>query len=424
MCCKKTQWCKKRIWALNKLPGRFGWLVFCFMLILAVTACRGDTINCDDPLGCAIIRPNSPLRLATLLPTSGDTAVWGQELTRAINLAVLEQGSELLGHDIELIPLDSACDADTGRQALQSLTVEPTLLGIIGPACSDVATAVLPTVRRNNWLLISPASSLPNLTENQSELAFFRTVPNHLYQATVAAHFAYEELGLRQAAVFQDETDYNSLLAQQFSDTFSELGGVVSYQGLLQVSQTELTGMVDEIASNPPELIYLALFEPEANLLLNRLAENRRLNQTVLVGADSLFTTTFANQFGAAATGIFLTSPIFDSEVYNLFLAQWTIRYQTPPTSPTAAYAYDATKLLLAAIEDVAQVGQNGSLVIGHAALRARLAASQDVTGLAGTLHCEANGECAAQAYGVYELDTAVLSTATWPSPLVWKFNE
>jgi branched-chain amino acid transport system substrate-binding protein len=409
---------------LSKHLLRIGFATFWVALVLLTTACRGDTINCEDPLGCVILRPNAPVRLATLLPTSGETAVWGQELSLSINLAVLEHGGELLGHDIELIPLDSACDAEIGLQAMQGLIAEPTLLGIIGPACSDVATAVLPIVRRNDWLMISPASSLPSLTENQSELAFFRTVPNHLYQATAAAHFAYEQLGLRQAAVFQDETDYNGLLAQQFSESFSELGGIVTYRGILQVSQTELTGMLDEISTNPPEFIYMALFQPEANLFINRLTENSLFNQATLVGGDSLFTSVFANQIGAAATGMFITSPAFISEAYDAFLAQWTIHYDTPPTSPTAAYAYDATKLMIAAIEAVAQMGQNGSLVVGRSALRAYLATSQDVAGLAGMLHCEPTGECAAQTYGVYELDTAVLTTATWPPPLVWQYNE
>jgi len=380
-------------------------------------------LNCNDLLGCVVIRPNSPVRFATLLPTSGDTAVWGQELAQGINLAVIDQGEELLDHEIELIPLDSACDVETGRQALQTLNGDVTLLGIIGPACSDVATVVLPLVRLNDWLMISPASSLPSLTENQSELAFFRTAPNHLHQADVAAHFAYEQLGARQAAVFQDETSYNSLLAQQFSDTFTELGGIVSYQGILQVSQPELAGMLDEISVDPPDLVYLALFEPEANLLINSLAESSRLNEAALIGGDNLLSNTFASRVGAAATGMYITGPVFAGYAYDAFLAQWTNRYETPPTAPGAAYAYDATRLLFAAVEDVAIVGQNGSLVVGRSALRERLAASEEIEGLAGTLNCDENGECGAAAYGVYELDTAVLNDTVWPPPLAWQFK-
>ncbi len=417
MCCKKTPRCKKRTWALSKR------VILCLGLVLLAAACRSDTINCDDPLGCVIIRPNTPIHFATLLPTSGDTAVWGQELLDAITLAVMDQGDELLGHGIELVALDSACDAETGWQAVQTLVADATLVGIIGPACSDVATAVLPNVWLNDWLLISPASSLPNLTVDQRELAFFRTAPNHLHQAVVAAHFAYEQMGARQAAVFQDETSYNSLLGQQFSDTFTELGGVVSHQGFLQVSQTELTSTLAEISLTPPDLVYLALFEPEANLLINRLAEISQLNQTVLVGGDSLLTNTFASQAGETAPGMAITGPLLTGDAYDAFLAEWASRYDTLPTSPTATYAYDATRLLLAAVEETAIVGQNGSLVIGRSALRDNLAASS-LDGLAGTLNCDETGECGAVTYGVYELDTAVLSNNTWPPPLIWQFNE
>ncbi len=422
MCCKKTPRCKKRIWALSNRRLRFSLVIFYLGIVLLAAACRTDTLNCDDPLGCVIVRPNSPLRFATLLPTSGDTAVWGQELSQAITLAITAQGDQLLDHEIELVALDSACNAEIGRQSVQSLAADMTLVGIIGPACSDVATAVLPAVRLNDWLLISPASSLPSLTADQRELAFFRTVPNHLHQAIVAAHFAYEEVGARQAAVFQDETSYNNLLAQQFTETFTELGGTVSYQGILQVSQTELTGALDEISANPPDLIYLALFEHEANLLISRLAENSRLNGVMLVGEDSLLTNSFANRVGEAANGMTLTGPLLAGDAYDAFLADWVNRYPTPPTSPTAAYAYDAVRLLFAAVEKTALVGQNGLLVIGRSALRDNLAAS-GLEGLTGTLNCTATGECGAAAYGVYELDTAVLSNNTWPPPLVWQFK-
>ncbi|MAT96210.1 MAG: hypothetical protein CL608_03630 [Anaerolineaceae bacterium] len=423
MSCKKTPRCKKRIWALSNRRLSVRRVIFYLGIVLLAAACRPDTLNCDDPLGCVVIRPNSPIRFATLLPTSGDTAVWGQELSRAINLAITERGDELLDHDIELIALDSACDAETGRQAVQTLSGDAALVGILGPACSDVATAVLPSVRLNDWLLISPASSLPSLTVDQRELAFFRTVPNHLQQAVSAAHFAYEAMGARQAAVFQDETSYNSLLAQQFSDTFTELGGIVSYQGIFQVNQTELTDVLDEISVSPPDIVYLALFEPEANLLINRLAETSRLNRAALVGGDTLLTDHFASRVGGAATGMAVTGPILSGSAYDAFLAEWTNRYETLPTSPTVVYAYDAVQLLFTAVENSAIVGQNSSLVIGRSALRESLAATQGIAGLAGPLNCDDTGECGAAVYGVYELDTAVLTNNTWPPPLIWQFE-
>lgn len=400
------------------------WLLFCLGLLWLVAACRTDPISCDDSLGCAIIRPGSPVQLATLLPTSGETAVWGQELSRGINLAISDWNGELLDHDIELIPLDSACDPTLGQTAVQTLAEEGVLLGIIGPACSDVAQAILPLVRRSNWLVISPASTDPALTQDQPDQAFFRTIPNHRQQAIGAAYFAYEQLGMRQTAVFQDNTEFNTLLAQQFSNTFTQLGGSVTYFGNLNIGQSEVTDILTEAASTSPELIYLALFEPEASLIVTRLAEINPLNRAVLLGSDSLFTPHFASQIGNTAADLYVTNPVLDRVAYAGFLETWAARYEVPPTSSAPAYAYDATQLLLTAIEEVAIVGQNGALVIGRGAVRERLAATQNVAGLTGSLSCTSHGECAAAGYGVYELDTAVRNNALWPPPLVWQFGQ
>lgn len=401
----------------HKAPSKFmpQWLFALAVLALLLAACRTNSLTCDDPLGCVVVRPNNPVRLGVLLPLSGETAVWGEELSRGIEQAVMDRNGELLGHDIELIPLDSACNPAIGEQIVEAVDGDETLLGLIGPACSDVAQAVLPTVRRNNWVLLSPTSSAPYLTENQTNLAFFRTVPNHLQQAAAAAQFAYEQLGVRQTAVFQDNTEFNSVLAQQFSDTFTALGGTVSYQASLTAGQTELTSMLDEAANTAPQLIYLALFEPEASLLLTRLAESTTLNRALLLSSDSLFSARFASKLNN--TSLLVTNPVLTGSPYEAFVASWTVRYEAPPGSFGPVYAYDATLLLLEAIETVAEVGQTGALVIGRSALRQELTTGEAIQGLSGALRCTPSGECAAAGYGVYELT----ANTVWPPPVVWQ---
>lgn len=119
-----------------------------------------------------------------------------------------------------------------------------------------------------------------------------------------------------------------------------------------------------------------------------------------------------------------LTSPALTSSAYSNFLADWASRYDTPPTSPAPAYAYDAAQLLLTAIEDVAIVGETGALVIGRNALRLQLGADDGLMGLTGRLQCDNAGECAAPNYGVYALDADVISDQSWPPPLIWQFEE
>ena len=55
----------------------------------------------------------------------------------------------------------------------------------------------------------------------------------------------------------------------------------------------------------------------------------------------------------------------FENAIYETFLAEYQERYGTEPTAAFHAHAYDATNILLAAVEQVAQVGDDGTLLIG-----------------------------------------------------------
>ena len=59
------------------------------------------------------------------------------------------------------------------------------------------------------------------------------------------------------------------------------------------------------------------------------------------------------------------------------------------------AHAFDATNILLDAVESVAQQGEDGTLLIGRQALRDAVAATADYAGLTGTLTCSEFGDCA-----------------------------
>ena len=153
------------------------------------------------------------------------------------------------------------------------------------------------------------------------------------------------------------------------------------------------------------------------------MSEINRLRQVTLLGADTLLTSSVAIGSSAATADLFVTGPAIPEDAYQTFVDRWAIRYEAELTTPAPTYAYDATKLLLDAIEDVAVVGETGTLVIGRAALRERLAATDGTIGLTGSLRCNPTGECAATGHGVYELDTAVRTNTAWPPPLVWQFE-
>ncbi|MCB0099131.1 MAG: hypothetical protein KDE46_25540, partial [Caldilineaceae bacterium] len=59
------------------------------------------------------------------------------------------------------------------------------------------------------------------------------------------------------------------------------------------------------------------------------------------------------------------------------------------------AHAFDATNMLLNAIEAVAVQNDDGSLTIGRQALIDAVGATSGMDGITGTITCDENGDCA-----------------------------
>jgi branched-chain amino acid transport system substrate-binding protein len=399
----------------------YGLLLILYFFLLV--ACTDPDLVCNDALGCVRIDANDTIRLAAMLALSGDGSYLGQDSLRGIEIALAERDNVLLDHPLELVSMDTACTIEEGRLAAIEADADPLLIGIIGDTCSAVTEAIIPAINRANLVMISPSSMQPDLPQADVsaggvwQQSFFRTAPNGLWQGVVAAEFAANELGLATAAIIHDDTETNTALQQTFADTFTALGGRITFVGQVTLGQTDVQEVTTAVNTGRPQLLYLPLFEPEANLVINNLAEGREL---LLLGSDSLFLPSFAESTGTAVQGMAITSASASGTDYEQFLAQWLVLYGEDPVVPFHAYAYDATMILLNAIEAVAQEGRNNSLLIGRQALREAVAVTQ-LDGLTGRLVCE-TAECASLAtIGIYQLTTAQISGQNWPPPLLWR---
>ena len=67
------------------------------------------------------------------------------------------------------------------------------------------------------------------------------------------------------------------------------------------------------------------------------------------------------------------------------------------PTAPFHAHTYDATVLVLTAIQEVGEVGDDGTMRVGKQALRDYLNQVSDFDGLIGKITCDEFGDCGSQ---------------------------
>lgn len=398
-----------------------GW---CFGLV----ACQNNDLVCHDPLGCIEIEKNEPVTLVALLALSGDAAFLGEEAQGGIELALADQGGSILDHPLELLTADSACQAANAGAALTALLADaPDTVGIIGPICTAVAATILPDVSQAGLALISPANTAVSLTIPTAERGlwqpgYYRTAPSDAQQAQAAANFAAQFLDADTAAIIFADTDYGQGLAAAFVQAFREAGGTVLYRGGIAAGATEASTLLAEALIGTPDVLYLPVLEPEGNLIANAFSRLTGVNNTTLLGATTLFVPDFPVSVSSSAVdNMYLAGPALPGARVEALLAEWQDRYGEPPKSPVYAQAYDAARLLLTAVEMVAENSSNGTLLIGRQALRDALTQTVVFPGVTGDLTCSTYGDCAAEtAVGIYRLSTAQIEGESWPPELVW----
>ncbi|RME48883.1 MAG: hypothetical protein D6796_05685, partial [Caldilineae bacterium] len=123
----------------------------------------------------------------------------------------------------------------------------------------------------------------------------------------------------------------------------------------------------------------------------------------------------FIDAAGPAGEGMYFTGPdlSFENPIYDKFLEEYKSTYGTDPTAPFHAHAYDATNMILDAIEKVA-VEQDGTLYISRSALRDALYATKDFEGITGTLTCNELGDCADPKISVVQIQNGKF-VRIWP---------
>ncbi|MDA1330700.1 MAG: branched-chain amino acid ABC transporter substrate-binding protein [Chloroflexi bacterium] len=378
-------------------------------------------LECSDAIGCVEVAPGDSIHLAYMLTVSGATAFLGEDSLGGIEIALSDRG-QVLGHDVELTGEDSGCSSEGGQTAATAVTSDPSVVAIIGTNCSGAATAALPTISGAGLIMCSPSNTAPALTDPDGTWlpGYFRAAHNDKFQGRVAAEFVYNELGAHTAATIHDGSPYADQLQQVFATTFAELGGTVTFQGAVNVGDTDMRTILTTVAADSPDVLYFPIFEPEGNFIVAQSTEIAGLEGTTLVGADGLLSASFPGNSGENVVGVYLSGPYITGDAYDSFLTRWDEQIGGVPPSGFHAFAYDCTNMMLDAIEASAQQGADGTILIGRQALRDAMATTSGFAGLTGNLSCSEYGDCATgEALGVFEITHAELD-GNWPPPVIY----
>ncbi len=364
----------------------------------------------DGSLGVAEVDEGEEIQIRSLNAITGDVAFLGLPNQRGVELAI-EHFGPIHGFGVDIgTGLDDLCSADGGQAAAQAIVADDSVVGVIGTSCSGAAVAAAPLITNAGMVMISPSNTSPALTsdlagtagENYS-VGYYRTAHNDLYQGAAMAEFVYEDLGLTNAAAIHDGDPYTQGLAQAFADAYEELGGTVTGFTGVNKEDTDMVPVLTEIAAGGPDALFFPIFQPAGDHIAAQASGVAGLENVVLLAADGLLTDGFLELSQTA--GMYFSGPDVrfgdntnesTGRTADDFLSEYETLYGGAPEAAFWAHSYDATTLLLEAVEAASYV-DGDTLVIDRQGVRDYLNGVSDYSGLIGSISCDEFGDCGAQ---------------------------
>jgi branched-chain amino acid transport system substrate-binding protein len=400
-------------------------LIMVLTLVFVIAFAFSAQAEVKDPIGVVKLRPGEPVHIAYWVVISGANTSLGTDIVRGIEIAVDTYGGTIKGFPIKVSGQDSGCSAEGGQAAATRLAADPTILAAIGSACSSAAKPGVPILWKAGIVDVSPSNTAPFLTDPERDdgySGYLRTCHNDKVQGAIAANFAFREKGFKKAATIHDGSVYAEQLAQVFAKTFKELGGEITAMEAISPNDTDMRPVLTKIATGKPDIIYYPIFIAEGGFITRQAKEVAGLEKVTLMGADGMFSPDFYKAAGTAAVGMFHSSPDFSAFAggYENFLKVHQKKYGEKPIAPFHAHAYDATMMILKAIDKVA-VKEGGNLYIGRKALRDALYATSKMKGLTGTITCDEYGDCADPKIAIYQTSAENVKDLVMPSKPYWK---
>jgi branched-chain amino acid transport system substrate-binding protein len=212
--------------------------------------------------------------------------------------------------------------------------------------------------------MISPASTNLAVTVDETGKTkpfVFRAPYIDEFPGQVMAKFAISQ-GLRRAFIFYAaNNEYSASLGQSFEEVFTSMGGQIVGRETYPASMSDFSSLLDKVKSSQADSLFLPDFHPAVNLI-GRQAKDMGL-PAVLMGGGGWDSPGLDLE---AVEGGYFTSH-FDPGDTRPILVKWLRRYgdeyNIKMPDAVAALTYDATNLLLAAVEqagidDPVQVAQ------------------------------------------------------------------
>ena len=360
--------------------------------------------------GCGGGEKGPVVKIGFVAPLSGDQASQGQDMLNGVKLAVQQAEALLPGYRLELVALDDQRSPTQAVAAAKKLIADKDVVAVVGHLNSSCTMPASAIYHRARMLQITPVSSNPQISRQGFD-TFYRTCATDDLQGPAAALFAVRELGAKRVFVIDDMTTYGRGLANEFGKKLKGLGAeTLGHEGIVQ-GDKDFTPLLTKVKSLNPDLVYFAGMFPEAALLIKQRRDVGLGGH--FMGGDGLFDQTLIElATPEASQGVYLTT--IGSDIHKIPTAKEFVKsYEAAygPIGSYSAYAYEATRIVLRAIQVAGQKDRQAVL--------AAMKTIKDYPGLFGLQNFDEKGDSLVRDIGLFTVENGkfvFLKSVSWDS--------
>jgi branched-chain amino acid transport system substrate-binding protein len=331
-------------------------------------------------------------------PLTGASARIGKDLENGAQLAVDDANAKhpLIGGKpvvYQLVSVDDQSDPRTAVTVAQQI-VDRHVIGVVGHWNTGCSVPAARVYYNAGIAQIAPASTGHQYTQQGFNTAF-RIMGHDDDGGAYTGAYAVKTLKAQRIAVIDDQTSFGAGLANQFIKGVQANGGTVVDHQYVTDKTIDFSGVLTEIKSKRPDLIFLGGIDVEAAPLVRRM---RQLHiNAPLMGAGGFVSQTFLTLAGPAGDGVTALEPgrpLARMPGGPAFDAQYRARWHAP-IELHAPFAYDAAATLIAATQQADSVDPKKIVATLHTIHR---------DGVTGTIAFDAQGNLKDPAYTIYQV--------------------
>ncbi|WP_300657149.1 branched-chain amino acid ABC transporter substrate-binding protein [Pseudomonas sp.] len=283
-------------------------------------------------------------------PVTGAVAQYGEMQFVGAKMAIeqINKAGGVNGAMLEGVVYDDACDPKQAV-AVANKIVNDEVKFVVGHLCSSSTQPASDIYEDEGILMISPASTSPDITARGYELVF-RTIGLDSMQGPTAGNFIADHIKPKAVAVLHDKQQYGEGIATAVKQTLEAKGTKVALFEGINAGDKDFSAMVAKLKQADVDFVYYGGYHPELGLLLRQSAEKGLTAK--FMGPEGVGNKEISAIAGPASEGLLVTLPkSFDQDPRNQALVEAFKAKNEDSSGPFVFPAYAAVQVIAEGIE-------------------------------------------------------------------------